>query len=732
MPHDAWTGANNTLHLLQPAVDADFDLEVKIDGPMTAEFQLSGILVKQDEQNYLRFDFNSDGLNTRIFAATILNNLATGITGFNDVVAPNGAVPLYMRVSRERNLFRLFYSLDGTTWSQETEFTADIVVSAVGIFAGSSGSTPPAHTALFDYFHASLPAAPQALRPANGAGDQATDLTLAWKRYAPGTTYHLQLSADSTFAGTMVINDSTLTDTTQAVSGLQLGLPYYWRLRGKLGSVATGFSSRWQFTTVVGPPSSPALLAPANGVTGVGVPTKLSWHKASFASSYRLEVGTDSTFAGGVVYLDSTLTDTSRTVAGLQYATRYFWRVKAKGAGGESGYSETWRFTSILAPPGIPLLRTPADGAGNLPATIVLAWSPVATATQYHVQVGTSAGFALPLAVNDSTVTDTTRSVSGLLPAVTYYWRVRAKGPGGAGAYAGARSFSTQPGAPGLIAPANLSTAEPLAVTFRWHPAPGATGYRLQVATDSLFATGIIKNDTTITDTFKLVAGLTINTRYYWRVSARDAEGYGPFSAGWSFLTFTPLPNQVTLLLPAEGVQIAADTARLVWSRSQPLVQRYWMEIAGDSLFQFKSVDSMLTDTSTVRRQLVRNQSYFWRVRAQNPGGWGPFSAVYGFRTLVTGVTDRKGLPTIYALDQNYPNPFNPATVIEFAVPREGRVRLEVYNLLGQHVGTLLDEVRQAGYHSLTFDAHGLPSGVYLYRLTADGVSLLKKMMLVR
>jgi len=91
-----------------------------------------------------------------------------------------------------------------------------------------------------------------------------------------------------------------------------------------------------------------------------------------------------------------------------------------------------------------------------------------------------------------------------------------------------------------------------------------------------------------------------------------------------------------------------------------------------------------------------------------------------------------KQLPTVFSLDQNYPNPFNPSTQIEFAMPKESRVRLEVYNMLGQKIATLVDEVKTAGYHAVRFDATGLASGLYFYKLSTNEVSFLKKMMLLK
>ena len=103
------------------------------------------------------------------------------------------------------------------------------------------------------------------------------------------------------------------------------------------------------------------------------------------------------------------------------------------------------------------------------------------------------------------------------------------------------------------------------------------------------------------------------------------------------------------------------------------------------------------------------------------------------------GVAEEAGLPKAYALHQNFPNPFNPSTMIRFDLPEASVVTLKVYNLLGQEVATLLsDESMAAGFQQLRFDASQLPSGVYLYRLTAKGatdspyMSVKKMMMMIK
>ena len=99
----------------------------------------------------------------------------------------------------------------------------------------------------------------------------------------------------------------------------------------------------------------------------------------------------------------------------------------------------------------------------------------------------------------------------------------------------------------------------------------------------------------------------------------------------------------------------------------------------------------------------------------------------------LTGVaTDNPKLPTKYSLSQNYPNPFNPSTLVSFSIPQSGYVTLKVYNLLGQEVATLINKEMTVGSHQVMFEASNLASGVYLYRLSSNGVTLTKKMMLMK
>ncbi len=94
-------------------------------------------------------------------------------------------------------------------------------------------------------------------------------------------------------------------------------------------------------------------------------------------------------------------------------------------------------------------------------------------------------------------------------------------------------------------------------------------------------------------------------------------------------------------------------------------------------------------------------------------------------------LTGSSNVPS-FRLEQNYPNPFNPTTRVRFALPRAANVLLEVCNTLGQRVRTLVNEMRESGYYDEVFDASGLASGVYFYRLQAGDFAATRKLIVVR
>lgn len=97
-----------------------------------------------------------------------------------------------------------------------------------------------------------------------------------------------------------------------------------------------------------------------------------------------------------------------------------------------------------------------------------------------------------------------------------------------------------------------------------------------------------------------------------------------------------------------------------------------------------------------------------------------------------TGVESIEPLPKVFALFSNYPNPFNPSTTISYQVPAAKHILLRVYDAAGHEVATLVDGMKEAGFHSARFDASKLSSGIYFARLTFDGKQRTKKLVLMK
>lgn len=109
-------------------------------------------------------------------------------------------------------------------------------------------------------------------------------------------------------------------------------------------------------------------------------------------------------------------------------------------------------------------------------------------------------------------------------------------------------------------------------------------------------------------------------------------------------------------------------------------------------------------------------------------GYWGGVETT----TVFVPENTESSLPKTFLLSQNYPNPFNPVTQIRYALPRDCWVRLEIYNILGQKVATLVDREERAGYKVARWDASSFSSGIYFYRLQTGNFVQTRKMILLK
>ena len=131
-------------------------------------------------------------------------------------------------------------------------------------------------------------------------------------------------------------------------------------------------------------------------------------------------------------------------------------------------------------------------------------------------------------------------------------------------------------------------------------------------------------------------------------------------------------------------------------------------------------------------RDVLSTSSYTYKVTVTDVMGFeSDFSNEAG--VVVSVLKGSENIISGYVLQQNYPNPFNPLTTINYQLPKNSYISIKVYNVTGEEVKTLLNYFQHAGIYSISFDATGLSSGIYFYKLRADGNLIeTKKMLLLK
>jgi hypothetical protein len=133
--------------------------------------------------------------------------------------------------------------------------------------------------------------------------------------------------------------------------------------------------------------------------------------------------------------------------------------------------------------------------------------------------------------------------------------------------------------------------------------------------------------------------------------------------------------------------------------------------------------NSTIAHTYTYSDKSVVSGKYVYRLKMVDNDGTARYSAVSEAQV---------GIPQTFALQQNYPNPFNPSTRIAYSLPSKGFVKLQVYSITGQLVKTIVQAQQEAGYYTADFSAADMSSGVYMYILSVDTKTIVKKMLLMK
>ncbi len=224
----------------------------------------------------------------------------------------------------------------------------------------------------------------------------------------------------------------------------------------------------------------------------------------------------------------------------------------------------------------------------------------------------------------------------------------------------------------------------------------------------------------TVWTTYAIVAGDDLN-----QISDNaHSAGVKAYNLGWT-----------QIVVPVELSSFTADVningqVVLNWSTATEINNRMFEIQRKDADNAYTTVGFVNGSGTTTRPQEysfvdknVNNGTYTYRLKQLDFDGKASYSKEV--EVTVSG-------PRTFSLAQNYPNPFNPTTTITYSVPQAGKVKLAVYNLLGQEVAVLVNGVVSEGSHQVEFNAKSLPSGAYFYKLQGENSVSVKKMLLLK
>ncbi len=370
-------------------------------------------------------------------------------------------------------------------------------------------------------------------------------------------------------------------------------------------------------------------MSPSNGAVSQDVNTFIDWSTVNGITYYDIEIDTNATFSSTLRQYQSVTSSYSYfNASNLLFATKYYWRVRARHSADTTTWSPIWNYTTTE---GKPAHVSPSNGATGVSLNPTIDWSIVSGVNGYQYEYSIDSTFAS--AMPATTGTTSQAGLVSLSYGETYFWRVRCYHPIDTSEWSYPWKFTTlyQLTTPVLLSsPANGSTAvSGSTVTLQWQSYSGAVFYEYSYSTNPSFAGSV--NGTTISTTVN-TSSLSEGITYYWKVRANNGSGFSPWSTTWSFTTSglgTPI-----LISPANG------------SSNQPIVSLTldWQDVTSATFYEYQygtdvnfASPTPVIATSTVSTStlngLAVNTTYYWRVRSNDGVSQSPWSSVWSFTT---------------------------------------------------------------------------------------------------
>lgn len=447
------------------------------------------------------------------------------------------------------------------------------------------------------------PSAPNLISPMNNANLYDPNVNFSWSKLI--SQYFNPIEYFLEYSGTLSGNSGWISGTNY-FANLPVGT-YTWRVKARNLNCESQWITSQNITILPASPVAPILNLPVDKSL-VESNTLLNWNASDRAVEYYLEY-TDGTISGNSGWIS----DTSFTVNSLTLGT-YTWHVKARNAGGESPWSESWTFTVQPATPPAPTLASPFDNTTTTP-DVVFTWNASAGATEYYLEYtdGATSG-------NSGWITPTSFTASSLAVG-DYTWWVKARNSAGESFPSQTWHFTVQspivlPDPPTLVSPLDTSNTSS-DITLTWNSVSNATEYYVGYSGPS---TG---NSGWIAGTSFAVASLPVGT-YSWHVKAQNADGESSWSASWTFTVLPPAPVAPTLMSPTDASTHNQDVT-FSWNSVADATE-YYLDYSGPV-----SGNSGWGTSTNFQVTALPGGDYTWWVKSRNAGGESSPSASWTF-----------------------------------------------------------------------------------------------------
>ncbi len=584
------------------------------------------------------------------------------------------------------------------------------------------------------------------------------------------------LSSVSSTTAQSIGSGTSAVSVSANLSSLTPSMTYYYRIVG-INTAGTQRGSIVSLTTAGGTLSSPTLSGPANGAANQPTTLTLGWSVSTGATAYRLQVSTAQGFAS-TVFDDSTITTASRQVGPLANNTTYYWRVQARNAGGLSSFAPAFSFTTIAtAIISMPSpLSFPANPTSSTDYRLVSIPGVISSLTVGDLFNGTQKIDWRVYRDNGASVNFLTElSSSSSLNAGEGYWLLKK----------GSLSVSRSITMPSVSSDGTYSISlhsgwniigNPFDKSVPWALVRSANG--LSSSLQPLTYNGTYVSGTTL-EPFagyyfdNRTAGLT-QLKIPFPFPSTKVNGEEPPPVDWmlqlvfqsdinvdreNYIGVAPsaslnrdeMDNRKPPLFLDQGFlyfdrpqwdeeyrRFAADFRPSVgdgqvwdFEISNPRLSQAKITVRGLEKIPSEYDVTLLNLSNSVPIDVRTTSEYSYQTGSERMH----FKLIVGKRSYVQGEVE-KLVPESFALEQNYPNPFNPTTSITFTLPREAGVQVEVFSPVGQLIRTITDRAYPAGIHTILWDAMNeqgerVASGMYFYRLVADGVVIKTRKMIV-